>query len=419
MTDSAPSDSLVTGISNLRNLPKNWAWRRLDDLCEGIFDCHHSTPELTTTGPYLVRTQDVITSVFVTDAAAHVSEETYRERTKRAVPRRGDLLYSREGAYHGISAEVPSGVEACLGQRMVLIRPRGELADFRFLRFWLNSPVMASHVRGFRAGSAAERLNLTTIRGLPILIPPLCEQGSIADILSALDDKIVVNDRIAQSGRDLALSHFREAIGLAGGDDVGLSAVAESITRGVAPSYTEDESQLRVLNQKCVRGGRVSLGLSRWTLANKVSAIKLLHANDVLVNSTGVGTLRRVARWTRHDSCTVDSHISIVRFDAAKIDPVCAGFAMLEAEPEIEALGEGSTGQTELSRARLSALKIVVPSGEQAVELRPKLDALETRCDSAFKESAALAGLRDSLLPKLMSGEIRVRDAEKVVEDVA
>jgi type I restriction enzyme S subunit len=91
---------------------------------------------------------------------------------------------------------------------------------------------------------------------------------------------------------------------------------------------------------------------------------------------------------------------------------------MLNAELEIEALGEGSTGQTELSRAQLSGLRIPVPSRERAARLRPILDALESRSDSALEESRSLAELRDTLLPKLMSGEIRVRDAEKVVEDV-
>src|SRR6185437_8740983 len=125
-----------------------------------------------------------------------------------------------------------------------------------------------------------------------------------------------------------------------------------------------------------------------------------LRPDDVLVNSTGIGTLGRVARWTGKESCTVDSHVTIVRFDPAKVDPVCAGFAMLGAETEIESLGQGSTGQTELGRAQLSSLQITVPSKERAAELRPLLDVLENRGDSALEESTSLAQLRDGLLPK-------------------
>src|SRR5690348_11876732 len=118
--------------------PSAWSWVRLEDACSGIFDCRHSTPKLANDGPLMVRTQDILSVVLSGEEAAHVSEETYTERTRRAVPREGDLLFSREGTYFGIAAEVLSGVRVCLGQRMVLIRPAPERVHHRFLRYWLN-----------------------------------------------------------------------------------------------------------------------------------------------------------------------------------------------------------------------------------------------------------------------------------------
>ena len=154
------------------NVPVEWRWSRLEDVCDGIFDCPHSTPKLSDSGPLMVRTQDILSGVFRTGQAGYVSEETYRERTKRAEPTHGDLFYSREGTYFGIAAEVPRNYRVCLGQRMVLIRPNSQTVDSCYLRFWLNSPVMESHIHGFRDGSVAERLNLPTIRTLPVLLPP-------------------------------------------------------------------------------------------------------------------------------------------------------------------------------------------------------------------------------------------------------
>lgn len=122
------------------DLPDGWSWAPLDDLCQGIYDCPHSTPKITQVGPYIARTQDISSGIFRTEKAAHVSEETYAERTRRAIPSPGDLLYSREGTYFGIAAEVPKKTQVCLGQRMVLIRPDRKRVDFRFLRYWLNSP---------------------------------------------------------------------------------------------------------------------------------------------------------------------------------------------------------------------------------------------------------------------------------------
>lgn len=176
--------------------PGGWTWSRLDDVSEGVFDCLHSTPKLTDAGPFVVRTQNIITGVFRAEQAGRVSEETYAERIARVTPSRGDLLYSREGTYFGVAAEVSAKTRVCLGQRMVLIRPDKRRLEFGFLRHWLNSPIMAAHIHGYRDGSVAERLNLPTIRALPILIPPLAEQKAIAAVLGALDGKIDLNRRM-------------------------------------------------------------------------------------------------------------------------------------------------------------------------------------------------------------------------------
>ncbi|MEV4788566.1 restriction endonuclease subunit S [Streptomyces tuirus] len=270
---------------------------------------------------------------------------------------------------------------------------------------------------GFNSGAAQPMLNRNYIKQIPISLPEANEQRAIVAVIGALDDKIAVNKRIATTSHELGLALFAQAVLGGAGVEVTVGSVSSALTRGVTPKYSESPDDLVVINQKCIRGGRVSLTHSRLTLREKVKDPKLLYRNDVLVNSTGVGTLGRVARWTSDEDATVDSHITIVRFDEAQVDPVCAGFAMLRAQPEIEAMGEGSTGQTELRRTQLGRLEISLPSKEQQRKLRPKLDSLEERTDQALNESQTLATLRDTLLPQLMSGRLRVKDAEKIVED--
>jgi len=114
---------------------KDWnvegGWMNLEELCECVVDCPHTTPVVTSVGPYVVRSQDIRSGIFRLSEAGHVSEATYRERIARAEPRYGDLFYSREGTYFGIAAEVPTGVKVCLGQRMVLIRPNAKKLGLR------------------------------------------------------------------------------------------------------------------------------------------------------------------------------------------------------------------------------------------------------------------------------------------------
>ena len=187
------SERTVHVPSQAATWTKQRDWVQLQDLCIGIFDCPHSTPTLSEHGPFLVRSQDIRSGVFLKEEAAHVSEGTYRDRIVRAEPKFGDILYSREGTYFGIAAEMPSNIRACLGQRMVLIRPDPTKVNSRFLRYWLNSPILSQHIHGFRDGSVAERLNLPIIRSLPVPVFPRPQQEQIAETLGSLDDKIDAN----------------------------------------------------------------------------------------------------------------------------------------------------------------------------------------------------------------------------------
>lgn len=308
-----------------------------------------------------------------------------------------------------------SDVPSFLVQRTARLRARPGL-DQRFLTYLIGSPRFTDYVLGIQTGTAVPHISASQIMDFEFELPDLLVQQAIGQVLGALDDKIEINDQIANSARALSQAHFAAAAQADDSAAVEIASVAGFLGRGIAPRYTEHDSQLRVLNQKCIRAGRVNLAQSRRTLAAGIPAPKLLREHDVLVNSTGVGTLGRVARWTGAAPCTVDSHVTIVRFDPARTDPLCAGIAMLGAEAVIETLGEGSTGQTELSRARLAALRLVLPSRGRAARLRAPLQALEDRGDAALAESRTLAELRDVLLPRLMSGEIRVRDAERLVE---
>ena len=405
-------------------VPEEWTETTLAELCgsgggdiqTGPFGSQLHASDYVPSGIPSVMPQNIGDNVILEDGIARITPADAR-RLSRYLLAPGDIVYSRRGDVERRAWVHPQQAGWLCGTGCLRVR-LGNSASSRFMSYYLGHPEVRAWIVRHAIGATMPNLNTGILGAVPVIIPPLAGQAAITAMLGALDDKIALNDTIARRTRELARAHFRRAAGSPDADEFELSSVVKLLNRGVIPCYTEDSAQLRILNQKCIRGGRVSLAPARRTLAGQVPGAKLLATCDVLVNSTGMGTLGRVARWTRPEACTADSHVTIVRFDAAKIDPVCAGFAMLDAEPEIEALGEGSTGQTELSRAQLSALRITVPSPDRAGRLRPLLDALENRGDGALGESGSLAALRDTLLPKLMSGEIRVREAEKAVEEV-
>jgi len=446
--------------SRFGDLPDRWSWLRLDDACEGVFDCPHSTPKLVSSGPFVVRSQDIITGVFRTDQAARVSEETYRERTSRVVPARGDILYSREGTYFGIAAEVPEDTRVCLGQRMVLIRPRNGVIDFRFLRHWLNSPIMASRIHGYRDGSVAERLNLPTIRALPVVVPPLREQRAIAHILGTLDDKIELNRRMSKTLEAMARALFKswfvdfDPVRLRQGCGGQVRAKAEGRDSGVPKPLADlfpdsfEDSELGEIP----KGWRVGT-LEAYSVLNPESWSKETAPDEVeyvdLAN-TKWGKIEATQRHAWADAPSRaqrilrpgDTIVGTVRpgngsyaFISEDRLTGSTGFAVLRPrKPDfrefvylaatvaenIEALAHLADGAAypAVRPEVVVSTPTVCPTDAVVAHFASATSVFLAKTAQTDKESRTLAALRDTLLPKLISGELRVKDAERIVEIV-
>lgn len=136
-----------------------------------------------------------------------------------------------------------------------------------------------------------------------------------------------------------------------------LGEVCSLLNRGVSPKYLE-EGGICVLNQKCIRDHRVSYEQARRhdLAAKSVAEGRYIQLGDVLVNSTGTGTLGRVAqvRNIPAEPTTVDSHVTIVRPKQGKFSSDFFGYMLILIEEEIKEAGEGCGGQTELARSVLA-----------------------------------------------------------------
>ncbi len=305
-------------------------------------------------------------------------------------------------------------------------------------------------LRPFNSGSAQESLNRNYIYPVRVCVPEPAEQRAIAHILGALDDKIELNRRMAETLEATARALFKSWFvdfdpvrAKAGGrptglpDDIAglfpsafgddglpkgwenkpLKDLTTSIVRGVAPMYCDDG--LIVINQKCIRGGHLDLSKARHHDSSQkpVSKDRDLAAGDILINSTGVGTLGRVAQIRRVDKpITADGHVTIIKLIPGQAFENVVGLRLLTAEAEVTELGEGSTGQTELPRAAVGAISVIVPPADVRGAFDAKVSSVRDRADAAVEQCNTLAELRDTLLPRLISGELRIRDAESAIE---
>ena len=162
----------------------------LNDLCELIVDCEHKTAPTQGKGYPSIRTPNIGRGRFILEGVNRVSEETYQLWTRRAIPKPGDLIMAREAPVGNV-AMIPLGLQACLGQRTLLIRPDRSKVDPSFLNYFLNGPYAQALIHGKTNGATVAHLNMKDVRAMSMpILPPLPTQRRTAGILSDYDDLI-------------------------------------------------------------------------------------------------------------------------------------------------------------------------------------------------------------------------------------
>ena len=255
-------------------------------------------------------------------------------------------------------------------------------------------------------------------------------QKQIAEVLDAIDSSIETNQRridlLESAARRLYREWFvhlrfpgHESVPVKDGVPQGWhkTHIAERTSffnRGIAPKY-DDTAKGRVINQKCIRDGRISMEPARRQ-SKDVKPDRLVRMGDVLINSTGAGTLGRVAQVrTPIEDCTVDTHVTIAR----PIDEGSAtyfGQALLSLEPVFSGMGKGATNQLELSRSDIGAVEIWQPPERVCVEFHRSVGPMLAQAEQLIAANLSLAKARDLLLPKLMSGQLDVSGIRLIEE---
>jgi type I restriction enzyme S subunit len=298
----------------------------------------------------------------------------------------------------------------------------------QFYAYLFRGQLIRESLSLYGGGTNISNLNQDILGRLQLPVPPMQVQERIAAILSGYDDLIANNTRRIRILEQMAQMLYREwfvnfrfpghekvtmikseAGPIPSGWTVRLlKDLSAFVSRGISPTY-DDTADCFVINQKCIRDGMVSL-LPARRQSKKVPKEKMVREGDALINSTGVGTLGRVAQVLEPlFNCTVDSHVSIVR---PKENAEFFGRALLELEDHFTAQGVGSTGQTELSRERIASTQILVPTADLAARFSKIAAPMNKMLVCCLKRNANLRVTRDLLLPKLVSGEISVAQIE-------
>lgn len=302
----------------------------------------------------------------------------------------------------------------------IVLRAKPGVSDPQFVYYLATSPEFRNvAIKSMVGSSGRQRVQQPVLENLELTVPKLPEQEKIGHFLAELDDKIALNERVNDNLMQQAVTIFKswfveyspfDGIEPKEWETVNLEKITSLISRGIAPKYSDNSDQI-VINQKCIRNHMIDLSQAR-THTPKVINEKWLRFGDLLINSTGDGTLGRAAQvWFQPQNITVDSHVTVVRPAKENLIFYIGLWGVLH-EREIESLHTGSTGQTELPKERVKALELHLPDNGTLDRFNTLIAPMAAAIVSMQNENNKLAILRDALLPKLMSGEIDVSSVQ-------
>jgi type I restriction enzyme S subunit len=198
-----------SGVEWFGEVPAHWGLSRIKYIASHVVDCLHTTPTYEGELEYAaVRTADVERGNLLLDQVRLVSREVYEERIQRLKPIASDILYSREGERFGMAALVPTGVELCLGQRMMMFRIKPTV-DSCYVMWALNSEAIFQQVLSTVAGSTSPHINISDINNFHIPNPPYAEQFQISAHISAAARQF--DDLISEASAGIALLEERRS----------------------------------------------------------------------------------------------------------------------------------------------------------------------------------------------------------------
>ncbi|APG06966.1 hypothetical protein BKD09_01370 [Bradyrhizobium japonicum] len=397
----------------------------LKDMCELVVDCPHFTPEWTTTGYIVIRNQNIRNGRLDLSNPSYTNKQDFDRRNRRAKPQLGDVIFTRE-APMGEVCIVPEGLECCIGQRQVLLRPKKGI-DSRYFFYALRSSFVRHQIFWNEGtGSTVSNVRIPVLEVLKI--PRLgAAEKKIGDLLGAIDDKIDLNYRVNETLEAMARTIFNDWF-----VDFGPTRAK---MEGRAP-YLAPELWALFSDRLDPKGKPAEWLTTRWgEIATLVYGKGLTGYEGEAGPYAVFGTNGQIGFYSRplceHPGIIVGRKgayrgvhycerpffvIDTAFYVEPRNHPMELRWAYYELlRQRINDMDSGSAIPS-TSREEVYSLAVVFPPFEIQQSfvklLRPSWDVQEHN----LAEARTLAALRDALLPKLMSGEIRIRDAERVLE---
>lgn len=413
----------------------DWKEYQLEDIIEKFIDYRGKTPKKTNSGVPLI-TAKIVKNGRVEPFQEYIAEEDYDSWMTRGIPKKGAVIITTE-APMGEVAQLLSNEKVAFAQRVIVVEGKKDIVDNTFLKYLFQSPLFQHKLREKETGTTVTGIKSKELKKIKVEIPQnIVDQKKIAFILNSLDSKIEHNNQMIATLEELAVALFKrwfvdfefpdengDPYKSSGGKMVEseLGEVPEGwrlgtlsdlgdIVGGGTPSKKKDEyydngsiswitpKDLSEQKNVYVRKGKLNiteLGLSK-------SSAKLMPVNSILFSSRApVGYIA----ITDNEVSTNQGFKSIV--------PKCSGqsvFIYLLLKSEVRNIENMATGSTfkEVSGTLMKNFKIRIPENRIINSFSEIVSSWFGEIKSLEKEIDNLINLRDSFLPRFLSGEMEI-----------
>jgi type I restriction enzyme S subunit len=405
----------------------DWEVKQLQEIAEIIDSCH-KTPRYSTQGMAMVRASDVKEGYLNLEGALKVTREIYDEFTRNHIPQRNDIVMSRVGTYF-VTSFVKTEQPFCLGQNTVIIHPQ---TTAKFLYYMLISPIVKRQVEQQLVGSGGqETLSLRNIRELKIPYPPLPEREVMERTLSPIDDKIELNWQVNKTLEAIGQAIFKHWF------------VDFEFPNEEGKPYKSSGGELvynEVLDQEIPSGWHVKsideiadflngLALQRFPARDGeeyLPVIKIRELRQGITESSDKANLDLPTEYIVNDGDILFSwsgslevtiwgfgkgalNQHLFKVTSPKYPKWFFYYWILRYLPEYRQIAAGkATTMGHIQRHNLTASKVTVPDDKTLERMDRVFAPILKRVSMLKVETRILSEIRDALLPKLVSGKIRV-----------
>ncbi|NBV22718.1 MAG: restriction endonuclease subunit S [Proteobacteria bacterium] len=420
-----------------------WTTLPLEDCMAAIIDYRGKSPEKTTFGVPLV-TAKIVKGGRIEKPEEFIAEADFDDWMRRGMPKPGDIVMTTEAPL-GEVAQL-DGRKVALAQRVITLRGKPDVLDNTFLKFLLQSNPVQEELRSRGTGTTVVGIRQSELRKVSLTLPPLAEQKAIAAVLGALDDKIELNQRMNATLETMARALFQSwfvdfdpvRAKLDGRKPGGL----DETTAALFPATFQDSEaghipkswtvgkvgDLATLNRGAVNPGdfpteafdHFSLPAFDNGRTPKPELGSAIMSNKFTVtpNSVLLSKLNpHIPRiWlpdlhaSRRSVCSTEFMVACSKPGVSR-EYLFSLFTSSAFASIYGTLVTGTTGSHQRIRPEsVLDMKIVIPSPSLIRAFTDIVKPMFDRINRNTEQSRTLATLRDTLLPKLLSGELKTKN---------